>query len=142
MVAVARPERFAQRLEAKYMPVTESGCWLWIGSRIRHGYGQIFWPYDGLGKIVAAHRAAYALEHGFMPGSEQHVCHKCDTPSCVNPDHLFIGDAKSNLRDMSAKGRGKKRREICGRGHAMRSYGNLGRQYCPICNQDYARKAK
>lgn len=77
------------------------GCWLWNGGRTRLGYG-IF--KSGIGTTVA-HRASWALEHGSLPPDGVEVCHRCDTPACVNPAHLFLGTHKDNMRDMSAKGR-------------------------------------
>lgn len=78
-----------------------SGCWFWSGGRNAKGYGRI--------KIKNhyhfAHRASFAIVSGVLPGS-LFVCHRCDNPPCVNPDHLFLGTNGDNLRDMWAKGRG------------------------------------
>lgn len=74
-------------------------CWLWKGSSRRNGYGQLNiakYPHK-------AHRLAYALTHG-EPG-ELSVLHRCDTPACVNPAHLFLGTQRDNMRDASIKGR-------------------------------------
>jgi hypothetical protein len=78
------------------------GCWLWIGSRsVRGGYGMI-----NVGKkhIVKAHRLSYEMRYGPIPHG-YFILHKCDTPSCVNPDHLFCGDHDANMKDMVKKGR-------------------------------------
>lgn len=80
----------------------ENGCWTWLGAKRKSGYGAF-----GFGRSTDyAHRAAYRLFVGPIPGG-QYVCHKCDTPLCVNPDHLFVGTATENMQDASAKGRVK-----------------------------------
>lgn len=82
------------------------GCWLWTGSREEHGYG-VF--HVGAHSTVIAHRYGWELVNGPIPkreGAEELcVCHHCDTPSCVRPDHLFLGTDKDNMRDMVSKGR-------------------------------------
>jgi hypothetical protein len=81
--------------------VDKSGdCWTWTGYRTPRGYGRL--QRNGVGLL--AHRVSYELEHGSIPAG-LHVCHHCDNPSCVRPSHLFLGDAKANLADMTAKGR-------------------------------------
>ena len=88
------------RFEDKYEDVTESGCWIWIAYSLPNGYGRF-----GLnGKTELAHRASYMLHKGDIPEGF-HVCHTCDTPSCVNPDHLFLGTPKDNMQDCKKKGR-------------------------------------
>ena len=87
--------------ERHYMPVTETGCWIWIGGVNHKGYGSC----KGLhGKTASAHRTSWELHIGEIP-SGLFVLHRCDVPSCVNPDHLFLGTAKDNTMDMMAKGR-------------------------------------
>jgi hypothetical protein len=78
-----------------------SGCWLWKGAPDKDGYGRI-----GIKKkTFKAHRVSYALHNG--DHGDLMVMHKCDTPPCVNPDHLFIGTAKDNSDDMKKKGRSR-----------------------------------
>lgn len=79
------------------------GCWLWTAATQRDGYG-VF--RDGA-KQVAAHRVSYALTYGSIPQG-QFVLHRCDTPGCVRPDHLFLGNHRENMVDMVAKGRAAK----------------------------------
>lgn len=75
-------------------------CWLWEGAKQSGGYGRFI--YEGF--VDGAHRVAYRLLKGPIPKG-LHVCHSCDTPSCVNPDHLWVGIAKQNQSDCIAKGR-------------------------------------
>lgn len=75
-------------------------CWTWTSAKSRKGYG-LFW--DG-NKFVRAHRASYVLAFGPIPDG-MCVCHHCDNPSCVRPDHLFIGTNADNVHDSIAKGR-------------------------------------
>lgn len=76
-------------------------CWPWLGSKRRRGYGQFF----RAGRNESAHRVALELSAGVTLRSDAYVCHRCDNPACCNPSHLFEGDAKTNARDMIAKGR-------------------------------------
>ncbi len=78
------------------------GCWLWTAAHDHDGYGW-FTPRHGE-RMQLAHRFAYKLRHGSIPRG-LFVCHHCDTPGCVNPDHLFLGTAKDNSRDMCSKQR-------------------------------------
>lgn len=78
------------------------GCWLWTGLRSRKGYGRFCLN----AKDVPAHRFAYALSREADPEALC-VCHTCDNPPCVRPDHLWLGTVGDNTRDMWAKGRGQ-----------------------------------
>lgn len=85
----------------KYIPEPMSGCWLWIGAVDRKGYGQM--NRENIGHKIA-HRFSWEYYIGPIPDG-LFVCHKCDIPSCVNPDHLFLGTAKQNTEDSIRKGR-------------------------------------
>jgi hypothetical protein len=78
------------------------GCWIWRGSTNNMGYGSI--QFNGR-KMVAVHRLIYQLAHGNLEGPHVFCLHKCDTPRCVNPEHIFLGDDKANTADKVAKKR-------------------------------------
>jgi hypothetical protein len=86
----------------RFWPKVEKGnaCWIWKGSRDAAGYGHIGFEK----RVEKAHRISWMLAHGKIPGGMD-ICHTCDNPSCVNPDHLFLGTRSENILDSVAKGR-------------------------------------
>ena len=86
--------------DERYIPEPNSGCWLWEGCVNDDGYGRI----GSRGHRYIAHRLSWILHRGAIP-SGMCVLHKCDTPACVNPDHLFLGTRHDNARDMVRKSR-------------------------------------
>ncbi len=91
------PERFWDKVFKTEL------CWYWTAATVNGGYGTI--SKDSSGKeLIRAHRASWILTKGPLP-QEIDLCHRCDRPSCVFPDHLFPGTAKDNAHDMIAKGR-------------------------------------
>jgi hypothetical protein len=91
---------FEARLMARIAFEPNTGCWLWFGPSGSAGYGMII----DKGRRIAAHRASWELHRGPIPPG-LFVCHRCDTPLCLNPAHLFLGTNADNMRDCRAKGR-------------------------------------
>lgn len=88
-----------ERFEAKFSRGASSDCWLWDGATDgRYGRIQIN------GETAYAHRVAYEFANGPIPDG-LNVLHHCDTPPCVNPFHLFLGNTADNSADMVLKGR-------------------------------------
>lgn len=134
---VRLPRRFWDKVSIEQV----SGCWLWTGSANEKGYGDL-WFGD---RLERAHRLSYEFLVRDYP---QHwvICHRCDTPSCVNPNHLFAGTPAMNTADMMAKGRyvpRAKRGANCRRGHELIPENTLAGGGCRVCKRDsyHARKA-
>ncbi len=96
----SKPRPAAERFLA--MVLKTETCWLWIGSKNTQGYGG-FHPGRGE-KWHRAHRYSWKLHRGPIP-EKMCVLHTCDNPSCVNPDHLWLGTYLDNSNDKLAKGR-------------------------------------
>lgn len=94
-------ETVEQRFNKKYLINEDTDCWEWQNATNNIGYGMFRWSS---GKMRTAHRASYELHIGPIPEGLV-VCHTCDNPKCVNPEHLWTGTMKDNAQDMIAKGR-------------------------------------
>lgn len=93
-------DKTIKRFWSKTRP-RRNGCIEWLASKSHNGYGQF--GVNGK-KNVRAHRFSWTIVNGDIPEGLC-VLHKCDNPSCVNPEHLFLGTYKDNAIDMTLKGR-------------------------------------
>lgn len=97
MPAPSNPEKFWAKTRR-----TSSGCLEYTGYLQKHGYGYLSYR----GQLWLSHRLAWTLSYGEIPQGSC-VCHTCDNPCCVEPEHLFIGTHADNMGDMKKKGRRK-----------------------------------
>ena len=94
-----------QRLEKMSTIDRQTGCWMWTGTLDVNGYGLLA-VVDASGKKTEkrAHRLSYEAYKGPIPEGF-YVLHHCDTPACINPEHLFAGTGGDNIHDAMRKGR-------------------------------------
>ena len=101
MLTEAEVVRFWEKVE-----ITET-CWNWTRAKRSRGYGAF--GVRRLNRVFDAHRLSWEFSYGPIPPG-LFVCHHCDNPACVRPDHLFIGTHQDNMDDMKSKGRQGERR--------------------------------
>jgi hypothetical protein len=93
--------------------IDENGCWIWQKGKHKQGYGILTIKR----KYMLSHRLSWEVFNGEIPKGLM-VCHKCDVPSCCNPEHLFLGTQKDNMGDANQKKRmndrklGKRRNKL------------------------------
>ena len=86
----------------KVKVIGKNDCWKWLAYKDKDSYGRI--GTDSIHRNIAAHRVSWILHYGEIPKNKL-VCHKCDNPSCVNPQHLFLGTIQDNNFDKVKKNR-------------------------------------
>ena len=92
----------------RFWPKVSKGksCWLWSGSNMPKGYGRLRVFKNGKWTHDYAHRVSWELAHGPIPDGME-VLHKCDTPACIRPSHLFLGTQIDNIADAVKKKRNR-----------------------------------
>ena len=98
-------DRFWSKIK---FPNDLNDCWLFNSFHDKDGYVFFWWN----NKRIASHRFSYIIHHQNETISDLLVCHSCDNPSCVNPKHLFVGDAIDNMIDRDAKNRNIKGQQV------------------------------
>lgn len=145
--ALLEKYRTEERFWDSCIPEPNSGCWLWTKSTRPNGYGQFA---AKTGHIVYAHRFAFELLWGAIPDG-RYVCHRCDTPACINPDHIYLGTPQDNVNDMRERGRAAwghylAARTQCANGHAFTQQNTIrradGSRKCRECGREYMRRKR
>jgi hypothetical protein len=140
MADVQRTPTLSDRFWAKVNKT--DGCWIWTAAKQPLGYGSLGPTYQER----RAHRFSWLLANGPIPEGAW-VLHRCDNPSCVRPDHLFLGDSRANVLDMHAKGRDRNGNESlthCLRGHEFNEQNTRvtkgGGRSCRVCMREHFKK--
>jgi hypothetical protein len=94
-------EKHFRKLMTNYVVDPLKGCWEWQAVLSKEGYARI--SFDA--RSDYGHRVAYIVFKGKIPDGLC-VCHTCDNPKCINPDHLWLGTHQQNMEDRDRKGRG------------------------------------
>jgi hypothetical protein len=96
-----KPKNFFSKIDKTSHP---NGCWIWTAGKDINGYGTFGVRTNNLCDTMRPHRLMFWIAYGYFPEA---VCHRCDNPPCLNPEHLFGGTLNDNTQDMIRKGRAK-----------------------------------
>lgn len=142
-----KDRKLYDRLLEKIVIDESTGCWNWTGYAFdkrpypgnRYGCIGIRDPETNKSRTIATHRAMWFAVHG-KPAAGQCVCHSCDNPKCVNPNHLWLGSRRDNTMDMIKKNRHHlKKKTHCKRGHLLYGVNVMvtadGYRHCKICER-------
>lgn len=110
-------EKYKNKFLDRVKENKKTGCFVWKGTLDKDGYGRFVLSHR---REIRAHRYSFIIYNGEIPKG-LFVCHSCDNPSCVNPDHLWLGTALQNNRDAWKKGR---RIILKGESHGMAKLNN------------------
>lgn len=94
------------RFWAKVQKLSEpDGCWIWLAGEDKDSYGKFTVVVNGKQSTIRAHKYSWWLHTGRKIPPRLFLCHSCDNPRCVNPNHLWLGTNRDNTADRCAKGR-------------------------------------
>lgn len=136
-------DKFNWSFERRFMSkvtVQEGGCWIWNGSKMRNGYGQL----GVAGKHYAAHRYSYENKVGPIPIGLD-LDHLCRVRACTNPDHLEPVTRSENLRRGMKRGEHQRAKTHCPYGHEYSQQNtriNCGRRCCRTCDRARSQRTR
>jgi hypothetical protein len=129
------------RFDAKWQRDAESGCWIWTACLDDRGYGRFRIRSSTIENMKSAHRAGWILHVGDIQDGKW-VLHRCNTPACVNPDHLYLGTQSDNMKDAVAAGtHNMASKTHCPQGHKYTAENTgiyKGGRYCRECSRTKA----
>lgn len=114
--SIALSQKDIERFWSKVDRNGPNGCWIWKSANNGAGYGKFYVKDSGKVPYIYAHRLSWELANGPIQNGLW-VLHKCDNPSCINPEHLFLGTQTDNMQDAAHKGRIKQRAWPLGEGN-------------------------